>query len=170
MEINVAQIRKNFGESYKFHFIEEIDTDHENYIINGSVEFNVTVTNTGQVLLAKGMIIGNVQLQCGRCLEDFQLMIKATFDEQYCQESDLEQIDQAGITTDDCHIYTGDIINFTDQVLETITLSIPMKPVCQDSCRGICPSCGQNLNISDCHCKNEEIDARLEILKQLLKN
>jgi uncharacterized protein len=54
-------------------------------------------------------------------------------------------------------------------VREEIILSIPMKAVCSETCKGLCPECGQNLNEGQCDCVVERIDPRLAPLLDLLK-
>lgn len=51
---------------------------------------------------------------------------------------------------------------------EEVILSAPTKHLCKDSCKGLCSKCGKNLNEGDCTCEKGYVDARLEILKNLL--
>ena len=50
-----------------------------------------------------------------------------------------------------------------------VIMSLPMKHVCSEMCRGICQKCGKNLNEGDCSCEKKEIDPRLAVLAELLK-
>jgi uncharacterized protein len=50
---------------------------------------------------------------------------------------------------------------------EQMYLALPMKPLCRDDCRGLCPTCGANLNLAACGCKNEWEDPRLAVLRKL---
>lgn len=173
MEINVSQMRKNPGESIKIQFeevLESLNIGKDSYIFNGPVQVDVKLTNTGRVISAEGNIKGTVELQCSRCLERFDLEIVAPFDEEYCHENDLGLIEEEGKDKDECHVYSGDKIYISADVQETVSLNLPMKPVCRESCAGICPTCGLNLNDNKCKCENEELDPRLEVLKKLLKN
>lgn len=56
-------------------------------------------------------------------------------------------------------------IDLSQLIKELIILSIPMKTLCEDECKGICPKCGANLNLSECNCDNDEIDIRFASLK-----
>jgi uncharacterized protein len=47
-------------------------------------------------------------------------------------------------------------------------LALPMKPLCKDDCKGLCPLCGANWNRDTCTCKAEWVDPRLAVLKKLL--
>lgn len=62
--------------------------------------------------------------------------------------------------------YTLDVDNC---VQTDIILNLPVKFLCKEDCKGICPKCGKDLNDGECGCQTEEIDPRLEVLKELLK-
>lgn len=62
------------------------------------------------------------------------------------------------------------IIDLTPDVVDTIRLAIPMKVVCSETCKGLCPSCGVNLNQTACGCSNDTIDPRWENLLKLKNN
>jgi uncharacterized protein len=55
---------------------------------------------------------------------------------------------------------------FIDEIIvDNIILSLPIKTLCSETCKGLCPICGQNLNEGDCDCEIENIDPRLQKLK-----
>jgi uncharacterized protein len=61
-------------------------------------------------------------------------------------------------------------IDITDDVRQSILLSIPLKLLCRDDCKGLCPACGADWNIEQCDCDRAPVDSRFEQLKNLLKN
>ena len=63
--------------------------------------------------------------------------------------------------------YENDAIDLGQLMREQVYLSLPMKPLCRDDCRGLCPVCGTNLNLSVCHCAREWDDPRFAALKAL---
>lgn len=63
--------------------------------------------------------------------------------------------------------YDNDQLEIKEQVLTSILLSLPMKSLCNDNCRGLCLVCGKDLNIEECNCDIQEIDPRLAKLKDL---
>ena len=64
--------------------------------------------------------------------------------------------------------YRDEQIDLGQLVVEQFLLAIPMKPLCRESCRGLCPECGTNLNMSTCSCVRAWSDPRLDGLKSLL--
>jgi uncharacterized protein len=63
--------------------------------------------------------------------------------------------------------YENDEIDLGHLMREQFTLSLPMKPLCRDDCRGLCPVCGVNWNKGSCDCKRDWEDPRLEALRNL---
>ena len=51
-------------------------------------------------------------------------------------------------------------------IFEQIMLQIPIKLLCTDTCKGLCPHCGMNMNVDVCSCQTKSFDERLAALKQ----
>jgi uncharacterized protein len=69
----------------------------------------------------------------------------------------------------DMGFYRDDELDIQDLVAEQILLNVPMKPLCSESCRGICPKCGTDMNVNPCRCEQKKTDPRLAVLKKLLE-
>ncbi len=80
------------------------------------------------------------------------------------EERELEEEDLA------VSFYRDDKIDLNQMIWEQVYLALPMKPLCKDDCRGLCPQCGTNLNLSQCNCERDFVDPRLAALKSLLKS
>ncbi len=109
-----------------------------------------------------------VDLECCRCLEGFTFQIKtefkyiiSPFEERF--EEELELTSEDFLTG----YYKNDVIELCPVVLEQILLQIPIKPLCSDSCEGICPHCGVNLNEETCKCQRNAVDLRFAVLKKV---
>ena len=66
--------------------------------------------------------------------------------------------------------YQGDFIDLTPIICEQIILQIPIKPLCSEECKGLCPHCGINMNVASCSCHLEFVDPRLAVLKNIKIN
>jgi uncharacterized protein len=107
-----------------------------------------------------------VDLECCRCLDGFTFPIKAEF--QYILSPAEEQFEEeVELTSEDLlsGYYKNDVIELAPVIFEQILLQIPIKPVCSDSCKGLCPHCGVNLNEEACQCQVNAVDFRLAVLK-----
>lgn len=99
---------------------------------------------------------GDIKIECSRCLEPFNMDIKnisnvmITTKRPTSQNQELTQEDLMVEYIDDYEKF-----NLTDFVREEILIQTPMKPLCDDNCKGICPICGGNKNEKQCNCERE---------------
>jgi uncharacterized protein len=63
--------------------------------------------------------------------------------------------------------HDGQIIDLTDEVRQSLLVEIPWHPQCRDDCRGLCPRCGANRNVTECGCDLEPRDSRWDALREL---
>jgi uncharacterized protein len=84
---------------------------------------------------------------------------------------DYEKEEETELTGEDLNFafYKGEEVDISAIVKEMLVLEIPLRYLCQDSCKGLCPRCGQNLNVKSCSCVPVQGDPRFAVLKQLLK-
>ena len=110
-----------------------------------------------------------LELPCDRCLEPFTLPVDAAFDLRYQPHADNTGEGEREIEEDDLStaFYDNQTIDLGQLMREQFYLSVPMKPLCREDCRGLCAICGTNLNRGACDCKREWEDPRLAALKQL---
>ena len=105
---------------------------------------------------------------CDRCLEPARFPIDADFALYYRPVAegygDEKEIDSGEA---EMGFYEGDGVELNDVLREFILLTLPMQRVCRESCKGICPICGQNRNQKECHCHAETTDDRWAALKSL---
>ena len=110
-------------------------------------------------------------LPCGRCLEPYGLPLDLHFDLRFTSDPETSEkgehrMDEQSITE---VRFDGDRIDLDALLAEQIYLGLPLKPLCRQDCRGLCPRCGTNLNLADCGCPPAERgDPRLAALKKLL--
>jgi uncharacterized protein len=114
-----------------------------------------------------GAVRTALELPCSRCLEPFAMPVDQPFDLRYQPharntgegEREIEEDDLATAFYDDDRIDLGQLMR------EQFYLALPMKPLCRDDCRGLCPVCGTNLNDRTCVCSTRWEDPRLAPLK-----
>ena len=118
-----------------------------------------------------GTVKTALELDCSRCLEGFAVPIDASFDLLYIPASGAPDTEEKEIEEDDLDTayYRDGIIDLADLVREQLYLALPMKPLCQEACRGLCPECGTNLNFGTCTCAPVWEDPRLAPLKALAR-
>jgi len=124
------------------------------------IDMDIVISNVGERLLVEGSIKGGVMLGCCRCLasfkEDFDLDVR----ESFCLPGQC--VDDEAFQIVDKKIDLGSL------VIQALFLWLPMKLLCRVDCKGLCSTCGKNLNEGKCGCK-EPVDPRLAVLKDLFE-
>jgi uncharacterized protein len=104
--------------------------------------------------------VGSFGFSCNRCLKPVELKFERNLTKQIIRQGgEFIEEDEESLFIED---YSVDIERL---VIDEIHLSMPIQVLCDDSCRGICPKCGQLLNEGECTCSEDGVDPRLESLK-----
>jgi uncharacterized protein len=109
-----------------------------------------------------------LECDCSRCLEPFKVPVDTRFDLLFLPVSEHVGTEERPIEENDLGVsfYRDETIDLGDAMREQFYLTLPMKPLCQDDCRGLCPVCGVNRNRETCTCTSEWVDPRLEALRR----
>ncbi len=129
----------------------------------------------GTSIHVRGRLTATVERECGRCLEAYAVAVDHELDLFYLPrdaEQPEEQEDEVELSDREVVVgyYEGDRLDLGEVVREQLFLGLPLKPLCSELCRGLCPTCGKNLNAGDCGCPppEEPADARLLPLRRLI--
>ncbi len=126
------------------------------------------VSRVGEAVFIEGKIDAVVETICCRCLESVRLPVNFGF--RYTLLPVKESIkDNEELRTEDLDFgfYQGEVLDLSPLIYEQIMLQIPMKVLCRDACKGLCPQCGVNLNRGDCDCPRDLGDDRFAVLRNL---
>ena len=121
------------------------------------------IGRTPQGLLVTGQFESALKVECVRCLREFETSIRWEMTEMFAF-NEKSVTDSGLILPEDAQIDLAPLVR--DYALT----EIPISPVCQPDCKGLCPTCGQDLNKKDCGHRAEADDSPFAILKDLLKN
>ena len=153
----------NFSES-----AEDLDLAAEGVEFPEPIEVELTATKTGDEIIIQGRLSTTAGMDCSRCLERFELPISSKL--QFVIQ--LLDINAPQDSDDEDFVILPKTIqeyDLAERVREAILLELPLKPLCSESCRGLCPMCGTNLNESECECTPDKTDERWESLRQLFE-
>jgi uncharacterized protein len=116
-----------------------------------------------------GRVQTTLELPCSRCVEPFKLSVDSSFDLRYLPRSHNVGEGEREVEEDDLStsFYEDETIDLGQLMREQFYLALPMKPLCREACRGLCPQCGTNLNRGTCDCRRDWEDPRLAPLKAL---
>ena len=152
-------------------FAESVGADEE-YSVAAPVHLVMDVHKDGDAYRVTGRVETRLRLECGRCLEPFEIPIDSPFELRYVPEiAPTADGDEREVTEDDLttSFYKEDSIDLGELMHEQFVLALPMKPLCSEACKGLCVHCGTNLNKSTCECAPQWVDPRLAALEHLVK-
>lgn len=133
--------------------------------LDSAVTVETTLEKTGSQIFLRASLQTEGTFTCDRCLSAFTRPVTAAYRMFYLFEAaDPTRLDPAEVQLISPAL---NVIDVTDDVCQTLLLSIPLKLLCRDACRGLCPTCGRNRNLEDCNCREELTDPRWEGLKKL---
>jgi len=97
---------------------------------------------------------GDFEILCARCVEPVALPLAGEFDLIFRPEEADANPGERAITPDETEIgyYQESGLLLEDVVREQVLLSLPGRTLCKEDCKGLCPRCGQNLNLATCSC------------------
>jgi uncharacterized protein len=154
LQFNVSQLLKSdIGQSraYEFEADEPLDLGEESASdITGRVRF--MLTNFG--IVANVDAHGVLHLNCSRCLEPFATPVYVAFTEEYQPTIDIT----TGLPSKTPHsdsafeISQNHTIDLSEALRQHFVLAEEMIPLCREDCKGLCPTCGTNLNTDTCAC------------------
>lgn len=119
------------------------------------IKFSGKIYKENENIFIDAVFSGEAVFRCSRCLEEFKKDISGNIN------FDIPMVEK---DEDDSYIQ-GDYLNLSIIIEEALAFSLPMKTLCSEECKGLCSGCGQNLNIKECNCEVDDIDPRLEKLK-----
>ena len=121
----------------------------------------VHIGRTPQGLVVQGKFSGEAGLECVRCLKAFALPLAWDLTELYAFNK--KSVSESGLMLpEDAHIDLQPLLR------EYALLEIPISPICKPDCKGLCPICGQDLNVRDCDHRPQEDESPFSALKKLL--
>ncbi len=150
----------------------EIQVDYEGLLELKNVRVELDIQMSGEEYFCQGNVMSLVKLECARCLGAFERELVNQTDFIISDRESYDARAKEAIDDEDYAFFEGSdlAVDLSDIVRQTILLAISMKPLCSDDCRGLCPACGANLNVTACQCRVEKTDARWDALKKLTDN
>jgi uncharacterized protein len=121
----------------------------------------------GSDVFVRGRLVASAPQTCGRCLEPFPARVEVPVDVRLVPRPAAADSIELGADDLDVDFYDNDQLDLGRVVATETTLALPMKPLCRPDCRGLCPVCGANRNVTACTCAPRPPDPRLAALRDL---
>ena len=131
-------------------------------------DVELRVDKDGEAVLVRGRLRARVPQLCGRCLEAYTATVAPEVDARFVP-SPRGRGEERELGADDLEtdVYDKGVVDLTALLETETTLLLPMKPLCREDCRGLCPICGGNRNTTACHCGVRVADPRWAPLRSL---
>ena len=169
MQLDLTRYRQPLGSFSRTFQPQEVADEADPYRIVAPVALEFDIHKDKDKFRLVGRVQTQLELSCSRCVEPFGLTVDAPFDLRYLPVSEASTEADRQVAEDDLETscYRDDQIDLGELMREQFYLALPMKPLCRDDCRGLCPQCGTNLNAGACDCAPHWDDPRLAVLKSL---
>ena len=124
----------------------------------GMSEVKMEIHKAGERYVLRGRFTGSAQVVCDRCLVTFHKDMDSEFVVFLALHSENEDGSEVELLEDDMEVgfIEGEETDLDEIIHEQVYLSLPIKSLCMDDCKGLCPVCGGNLNRQDCRCVKEQ--------------
>jgi len=156
---NIFENDENFAKIQKTIIINKIQFGNATAYFQDNITVNLELEKiaNNQILL-DGLVKAILVINCDRCNEPTKYHLEADFSKEVSVNK-VGEYEEAFIE--------GYNLDLEKLALNEIFVNFPMKVLCNEECKGICTTCGTNLNVDNCNCENDNVDLRFAGLKAL---
>ncbi|WP_447977827.1 YceD family protein [Candidatus Nitrospira bockiana] len=163
---------------------EDLDLTPEDARVRGPVALNGSLQPSGRHVHVQGRIAGTFIEECVRCLKEYDRDFDVPFTAQYLlpelpvkgrlgrkpgPERAFPGTEEMPEQDEELYTLSGDRLDLAEMLREHIILAMPMQPLCQQGCRGLCPVCGRDRNEGECGCSEARQNSPFSILQERWK-
>jgi len=178
MEIQIEQIKQE-GLALEFEKSVETFPVLAEMVANGECEFAapirtaLRVQRIGDMVEIDGDIETSVRLPCSRCLQPFETPLNSHFAFTYMrratdviEETELQEVELSAENMGIVY-FQGQKIDLKDTIQEQVVMEFPLRALCKQDCKGLCPKCGADLNETPCDCNRRSSPVKFAVLKNM---
>jgi uncharacterized protein len=158
---NIPESGLNLELSYEKDWLKHLQKGHreEDFKFITPITVRLELNRSRTDVFIMGELTGKLKPQCSRCLKTFDYDLFADF---HCSFAPLPQNfdkEETELSREDMELsfYQGGEIDLDEVISEQLVLAVPLTPLCQMECKGLCPQCGTDLNVKECNCQKETL-------------
>ena len=162
MVINFSDLlsKKNRKKQISLSFeLEPFEFEGEEIRAIEKVSVEGVAISENDVIVINASIKTKLKLNCSRCLDTFIYPIDIDIEERFTNNKELD--------SEEIMFVDGDTLDITEIIENSIISTLPIKRLCKEDCKGLCPECGVNKNVENCSCLDYDVDIRLAKLREL---
>lgn len=167
MQFNVASLLQEPTGATREHDIDDdLHVEGEKHHVKGGVRFD----RTPRGILVRAHMAGTASDVCSRCLKPLTVDVRVDFEEMYYPTIDVHtgaRVDLEDGIEDAYRINDRHVIDLSEAAQQYWSMSLPMAPLCDENCAGLCPVCGEEFGAAAHACTREQVDARWSKLADL---
>ena len=164
MHLDLTHIFKSEGAQLKFDCIVDLKElelfDVKPFI--GSAQVRISAYNVGGIVKLHLDISSPYRIECDRCTAFSDKVLDISMDMDLVRFLNDE-------TPEDATVLKNALLDIDEIVEQSVIINFPMKHLCSENCKGLCVSCGKDLNLDSCKCGEKGVDPRLAVLEKLLE-
>jgi uncharacterized protein len=169
MKIHVKDAPEGYSEYTEDVLPSDVELcDEEGLAFPRPVHVTARLTREGNKFYVHGTVGTTVLMPCARCLGEAQTAVNGEFDGIFHWKQSHNTFVHISDEGDE-HQFGGAVLDLSPLVREAVIMAIPIAPLCQPDCAGLCPHCGADLNKEKCTCDDNNIDPRWSALEKLRK-
>lgn len=141
----------------------EVDLGEEAARVTGETGVKGRASKKGEEVRLRGSIRTTIEVGCDRCLAPRDAPLEVEFDTSFIpQSAEAAESENVELLAENMGLaaYEGDAIDLDELVREQVLLALPSRHLCREDCKGLCPTCGADLNAEHCTCEQREVDPR----------
>lgn len=168
MRIELERLRELGGRFSQVYGVEDLLLD-DDVRLSEPTEVRGRIKRAGNEVEVLGRFEARIETVCGRCLKPVVLPVSSEFSERFVPAVSWRSEEQHELSEEELNVavFDGQAIDLDEVVREEILLGIPGHVLCADDCKGLCPTCGIDRNLSSCDCEPAHVDSRWEALRNL---
>jgi uncharacterized protein len=165
LKIRISQLSNGLHEYHLKARTAEIGLDSN---FGPDVEVDAVLDKTARQLNLRAEVKSSGVFQCDRCLEDFSQPLSSRYNMLYV----FDELESSRYPPDEVQVIGVDTssIDLAEDVRQVVVLSVPLKLLCKEDCKGLCPRCGTNRNFNTCDCSVETDNPQWRGLEGLLNH
>ncbi len=160
MHLDLNEIVAHVGRQMDYELDEPVGSVPD-VALHVPVTGKITFTNTGNLLLMRGMIQTSLALECSRCLVTFAYPVRVRVEEQAPlndvgggRAGDRVQL-RIEPEDEDRFLFTNNVLDLSELLRQLLLLQTPIQPLHDPECAGLCGACGADRNTGPCKCQQE---------------
>lgn len=139
--------------------LDQVSSGSKEFVLQDGLDYDIALTNTGDGILATGIVRGSATTECDRCLDPTQVDISGEVscyylrEEPSAEEEDMEDDQEFGLISNE------GTVDLSEAIQSAVGMDLPYVVLCDENCKGLCPVCGTNLNHNQCDCAQKAAQA-----------